>query len=93
MLSQVVFVPPPPRPSPRARELATAILRLVGEYQARNGKLNSFELLAALRLVEAELQAGGEAPLRRQRVLILAAVLGLLIAVGLSMVFIFSGDR
>ncbi len=91
MLSQVVFMPPPP--GPRVRELATAILRLVSEYQARNGKLNQLEQLAALRLVVAELQAGGEAPLRRRRALILAAVLGILIAVGLGMALIFIGDR
>lgn len=93
MLSQVVFVPPPPRPSARAQELAAAIVRLAGEYQARNGKLNALDLQAALRLADAELQVGTGSAGERRRAVVLVAVLGLLIAVGFSMFFIFGAAR
>jgi hypothetical protein len=93
MLSQVVFVPPPPRPSAQAQELAAAIVRLAGEYQARNGKLNAVDLQAALRLADAGLQVDTGGAGGRQRAVVLIAVLGLLIAVGFSMYFIFSAER
>jgi hypothetical protein len=93
MLSQVVFVPPPPRPSARAQELASAIVRLAGEYQARSGRLDSLELQTALRLADAELQLGTGSAGGRQRAVVLIAVLGLLIAVGISMFFILGAER
>ena len=93
MLSQIFYVPTPPRPSARAREFATAIVRLTQEYQARNGRLDPLDLQAALRLAAAELSVGGEVAVRRQRALILVGVMGVLVAIGLSLLLVFGARQ
>jgi hypothetical protein len=80
----MVYVPTPPPPSRRSKELAAAIVRLAGEYQAREGRLKPLEIQTALRLAGRELlsRAGGGLS-RRQRLLLMLLILGIALTLGL----------
>ncbi len=83
-MAYVPIVPPapPPPPSPRTRELSALLAKVLEEYRKAHPSVTGAEIRAAMSLAG---QAAG--PGRARLAAVLGAVVGLLVALGVSGVF------
>jgi len=71
----VPYVPPPQPPSPRTRELASLLGRVIEEYEKHHPAVSAQEVKAALQIAASSSRKGGGASMQVAAAVGLAAVL------------------